>query len=68
MWIIDFIKKLFTENVIWDNKSSTQMTQEDWREYSDYKKWIAGISHKVPTNGESIVLKFKDKFFRIRNI
>ena len=68
MWIIDFIKKLFKEKVIWDNKSSTQMTQEDWIEYAAYKKWIVEISHKVPINGESIVLKFKDKFFRIRNI
>ena len=44
------------------------MTQEDWIEYAAYKKWIVDISHKVPANGESIVLKFKDKFFRIRNI
>ena len=37
MWIIDFIKKLFKEKVIWNNKSSKQMTQEDWIEYAAYK-------------------------------
>lgn len=66
--IIEYIRKLFKGKVIWNNMSSKQMTQEDWVEYADYKKWVLTIQHKVPTNGESVVLKFKDKFFRIREL
>lgn len=65
---MNIFKKLFRSKEIWLGKTAKEMTTTDWEEYKQYQIDIIKISDKIPTNGQSIVFKSGNRYFRVKEL